>query len=455
MTDGLRPPLPILVVVPTSLLHTWIAEHKSHLLGLGLGKPVIAYGKNLDFYKAGKRRKDVDGGQPSLQTELLRSESWIITTYETLRDYQISFGKIRIAAAVFDEAQRIKNPGASLKNASKNMNADFFIAATGTPVENRLADLWSIVDLIEPDYLGSLRDFSRKYEGKDAADSVPELRQKVEHSPTTATSGLMLRRMKDGTLRGLPTKTEHFEKHVMNDVQAAAYDDAIAEARQVGKKSRDVLLALHGIRTVSLHPDVTASVPDHEYIAMSARYSSAFEILDRIHSAGEKALIFLESLDAQMPLALLIQRRYGLRERPMIINGEVPPGQRQERVSAFQAQSASFDVMILSPRAGGVGLTLTTANHVIHLSRWWNPAVEDQCTDRVYRIGQEKSVHVHYLQAVHPAHKEHSFDVRLNSLLQRKRSLSRDLLAPMIFTSDDARQLFADTVSNGPVEDSH
>jgi SNF2 family DNA or RNA helicase len=102
--------------------------------------------------------------------------------------------------------------------------------------------------------------------------------------------------------------------------------------------------------------------------------------------------------------------------------------------------------MILSPRAGGVGLTLTAANHVIHLSRWWNPAVEDQCTDRVYRIGQERDVHVYYLQAIHPVFGEQSFDRRLHDLLERKRALSREMLMPPLDPENDARKLYEETV---------
>jgi hypothetical protein len=131
---------------------------------------------------------------------------------------------------------------------------------------------------------------------------------------------------------------------------------------------------------------------------------------------------------------------------PMIINGSVAGPERQKRVDTFQAGDNGFDVIILSPRAGGVGLTLTAANHVIHLSRWWNPAVEDQCTDRVYRIGQERDVHVYYLQAIHPEFGEQSFDRRLHNLLERKRALSREMLMPPLDPENDARRLYEETV---------
>lgn len=147
----------------------------------------------------------------------------------------------------------------------------------------------------------------------------------------------------------------------------------------------------------------------------------------------------------QGALVELLQRRYRLKRPPPIINGSVPGEKRKSRVDDFQSR-AGFDVMVLSPRAGGVGLTITEANHVVHLSRWWNPAVEDQATDRVYRIGQMRPVTVHVPLALHPGLGDASFDERLNSLLERKRRLSRELLAPVPATDAELRDLFESAV---------
>src|SRR5204863_1491339 len=144
-----------------------------------------------------------------------------------------------------------------------------------------------------------------------------------------------------------------------------------------------------------------------------------------------------DDLDLQARMAGIIQRRYGMAAPPMIINGTVAGVTRQARVDRFQVGPEDFDAMILSPRSGGVGLTLTTANHVIHLSRWWNPAVEDQCTDRVYRIGQNQTVHVYYPMAVHPLFGNSSFDELLNALLTRKRKLSERMLLPPVNLKND------------------
>ena len=147
----------------------------------------------------------------------------------------------------------------------------------------------------------------------------------------------------------------------------------------------------------------------------------------------------------------MIKNRYGLKRRPMQINGEVAGETRQRLVDQFQTERGKFDVMILSPRAGGVGLTLTSANNIIHLSRWWNPAVEDQCTDRVYRIGQSQTVNVYYPMAVHPHYGEASFDELLNTLLTRKRELSRRMLVPPVNLKQD-QNWFAENLGHAVSE---
>jgi SNF2 family DNA or RNA helicase len=203
---------------------------------------------------------------------------------------------------------------------------------------------------------------------------------------------------------------------------------------------------IHALRRVSLHPSLMeGGVKASELkVEDSARFVATMNILDKVADSGEKVLIFLESLDLQNAdqLPLLLQRRYGLAKSPMVINGQVSTEARQERVNAFQ-RDKGFDVMLLSPKAGGVGLTLTAANHVIHLSRWWNPAVEDQCSDRVYRIGQTKPVHIYYPLAVLPGLEDHSFDWQLQVLMDRKRKLALNLLAAPSFTKDDYDSLMS------------
>ena len=221
----------------------------------------------------------------------------------------------------------------------------------------------------------------------------------------------------------------------MPSEQATAYDHVLARARalrQSGSKGA-MLKILHMLRGTSLHHRAPVGLSDFdEYISSSARLKKTFELLDQIKGQNEKALIFCEDIEMQSFVSIAVQERFKLSKPVPIINGSVEGSKRQGIVTEFQTKPSGFDVMILSPKAGGVGLTITAANHVIHLSRWWNPAVEDQATDRVYRIGQYKPVSVHIPMAVHPDEVigPSSFDVRLNSLMERKRALSRGLLVP-------------------------
>jgi SNF2 family DNA or RNA helicase len=452
LRDGMQasavPLRPILVVAPTGLLKTWEEEHCRHLAEPGLGQPLRGYGPELRGLRAEGRGNELEVGRALLDAERLRSADWILTTYETMRDYQHSFGAVRYAAIVFDEAQRIKTPGTLMTNAAKALNGDFVIAMTGTPVENRLADLWCIVDTAVPGLLRDLKSFSAEFENHAEREKLTSLKVQLTEGlfeGSGATPPVMLRRMKADHLPGLPVKHEHVRPEVMPPEQAAAYGNAVAAARTDDGRGR-ILEALHRLRGISLHPFAPGDAQEVQYVDQSARFRVMFEVLDRVHQAGEKCLIFLEDLAMQAYLAALLQRRYRLPRLPMLINGGIAGADRQARVNAFQNAGTGFDVMILSPRAGGVGLTLTAANHVVHLSRWWNPAVEDQCTDRVYRIGQEREVHVHLPQARHPEFEGESFDCKLHALLDRKRALSRELLAPPLDALRDAEELFKQTV---------
>jgi hypothetical protein len=191
-------------------------------------------------------------------------------------------------------------------------------------------------------------------------------------------------------------------------------------------------------------PDLILRHQSFGYAHDSARLSQVLTILKEIAGKSEKALIFVEDLAMQETLAGLLQKHFALKTAPLRINGSVAGQKRQEIVDNFELNKNSFDVLILSPKAGGVGLTITSANHVIHLSRWWNPAVEDQATDRVFRIGQTRNVHVYLPMAVHPDPdiRSSSFDLRLDALIDRKRNLTRDLFLPPEPSEGELGELF-------------
>ena len=441
---------PILVVAPTGLLRNWRDEHDKHLSGPGLGRVVEAHGSGLRRLRKRSRSTPGRGGElafglPLLNDGALKETDWVLTTYETLRDYQHSFGRVRWLAGVFDEAQKIKNPGARVTDAALSMNIDFTVMMTGTPVENRPADIWSILDRAEPGRFGTLKEFSRQYETSDGHGEEPlaKLHDKLTHPAAGNTPALMLRRLKEDHIPRLPDKLVHRREVEMPPRQAETYQEIVLDEGRGGS----MLQTLQALRSVSLHPSSPDGCSIESYIRESARLSETFRILDEVAHCGEKALLFVEVRAMQDFLIVALRRRYRLPEDVLVINGAVSGKVRKDRVDTFQHRTG-FDVMILSPRAGGVGLTLTAANHVIHLSRWWNPAVEDQCTDRVFRIGQHRTVHVYLPLARHPRFGDYSFDLKLDQLMVRKRRMNRRVLAPVTATKADMRDLFSSTMTD-------
>lgn len=439
-STGIEPHKPHLIVAPTGLLRNWEAEAEQHLDEPGLGHLFRAYGKDL---KALAALPGVD------RRRRMRDQiRWVLTTYETLRDKIHLFIDVPWRVVVFDEAQKIKNPGARVTDMAKSLDAELTVALTGTPVENSLSALWCIVDAVHPGLLGAHEEFKKTY-ASAAADADPEtlapLKEKLEATPRPP---LLLRRLKHDHLDGLPEKRLHVEERVMPAAQAEAYDQIVAGARNKQGEAGAMLEALHQLRRVSLLPhELDAVGLSDEDVAASARLSALIDVLDHISAVGEKALVFIEFLQVQEALLPYLRQRYQLPHDPIRIHGGTPGARRTSHVNTFQSgKEGAFDVMVLSPKAAGVGLTLTAANHVIHLSRWWNPAVEDQCTDRVYRIGQQRDVHVHIPLAIHPTHEQRSFDANLHRLLEDKRRLSVSVLAAPTATSSELSRLASESL---------
>lgn len=442
---------PMLIVAPTALIKNW-QEEAEKFFGGALGVPLEAYGSFFTTF----------AGSRSSTREALMKSSWAITTYETMRDkIEVFVGPFSLL--VFDEAQKIKNPGALVSEMAKSIKTEFCLALTGTPVENSLRDLVSIVDRVQPSRKQKLLRFVENYEtidrgGKPTFGPYPK---EIEH-PTThdansagqndeleenydketflkkikeelecATPPVLLRRLKDTHWNERPEKTIHPPyEDIMPPLQAQIYEIALANAKEklhMGSMGA-VLEAIQRMRQISLHPPLDPTDSPQKMLECSARILRLMALLDEIQGRGEKALVFVEYLDTQARLATLLSDKYSLSVR--CINGGVSAQRRQNIVDMFQSGPEGFDLLLLSPKAGGVGLNLTAANHVIHLTRWWNPAVEDQCTDRVYRIGQQKAVFLHYPLAIHPTYGDRSFDCNLHRLLNTKRALSQGVLSP-------------------------
>ncbi|VFU10489.1 DEAD/DEAH box helicase [Methylocella tundrae] len=444
---------PILIVAPTALLTNWVAESVRHLAQHALGTCVEAFGSSLVKLKRPKGAQW--SPEDALEIGALTSADWILTTYETLADNHRAFARVFFSVIVFDEMQKVKSPGTINTQSAKAMHADFVIGLTGTPIENRIEDLWCVMDRIAPGYLGDLKNFSAEYGGEDPA-ALKMLKVRLE-APFREGPAVMLRRMKEEILVGLPKKNVKKYPTPMPSIQSEAYDAAVAEARKGKGDPAGMLKVVHALRSISLHPTGAQNVDSYDahsvrrWIAASARLSKTIELLHSIRSASEKAIVFIEDLEIQKTLAAAVPQLLGLSKPPDVINGGTPGKKRQAVVDRFQDGGKGFDLLLLSPRAAGVGLTITAANHVIHLSRWWNPAVEDQCNDRVYRIGQDREVTIHVPIARHPVFGDESFDHTLDDLLEIKRKLSRHMLAPPV-QSNDVSRLFGAAIRGEQVQ---
>lgn len=439
---------PVLVVAPTSLLENWEQEVVRHMHEPGLGHLIRLYGSSIGTRKlTGAKGKDIDDGDAKLNLDALHEavkegrahRFWLLTTYTTLTNYQHSLARIPFSAVVFDEIQALKNPVSLRAVAARSINADFRIGLTGTPIENSTIDLWAIMDQLAPGALGSLKEFRQRYAKPDEGN-MAELHARV-FLPRADGPPLALRRLKEAVATDLPPKARRLHPRIMPEVQALAYDDARLKLARGGMGAQ--LKMLHHIRSVSVHPALGVKAENEEFITSSARLYATMEILKRIKANSERALVFIEHRQMQYRFIELVRSELGL-VRVDLINGDTPIPQRQMIVNRFQRhlqEDNGFDLLVLGPKAAGTGLTLTAATHVIHLSRWWNPAVEEQCNDRVHRIGQTRSVTVHLPMAIHEGYQEQSFDCLLQSLMTRKRRLASSALWPMGDLDDDVAGL--------------
>lgn len=435
--------LPALVVAPVALLDNWQKEIK-HFFAPGAFRVLTLYDRELKACRVSHEEIEQQLREEGL-TRFLRP-NWrgnaqlVLTTYETLRDYEFSLARENWSVMVCDEAQKIKSPAALVTQAAKSMNARFKIAATGTPVENSLTDLWCLFDFIQPGLLGALNEFGRKYKRPiEGANSDKEEAALEELQALFAPQ--LLRRTKDEVVKQkgikLPPKTEANDCRALpiSSIQRRLYAEALAAYRakinacDPTKVGQTMLGMLHHLRVLCAHPvpmgqvaDTSQPLPDA--LQASPKLAWLMTTLDSIQRRGEKAIVFTELRDIQRVVQHYIGEHFGV--RPVIINGDThtrpdKDASRQYLIDAFQ-KKPGFGVIILSTQAVGFGLNIQAANHVIHYTRPWNPAKEDQATDRAYRIGQDKAVTVYY-PTIH-AHDYVTFEKRLDELLSSKRELA-------------------------------
>jgi hypothetical protein len=430
---------PALIVAPLLLLENWQEEMGRFLRPEAHGPLFVLHGPGLTQVKEA-------GGQ--LDLAALGEKSLVVTNYDTLDRYQQSLLKMDWRAVVLDEAQNIKNPDALRSRAARGLKRDFGICVTGTPVENKLSDLWTLFDFLSPgDPLTTHTDFRARFSAKDA--EAPRRLARVLDYPGERSK--VMRREKTEVL-DLPKK--EYVLHLTEMSTEQMQQERHIVSRRGDGSERSIFEKLNGLRALYQHPwllrdrlfgsDDASSVPDLEAIVeASPKLKLCLEILERVERDGEKALVFTPWTKMQTVLIQALRERFGLR-RLRVVNGEANQrGMATTYIREFSG-TPGFHVLVLSPLAAGAGLNIVAANHVIHYGRWWNPAKEDQATDRAHRIGQTRPVTVHLPVLCHKGTKTEGFDVKLHELVERKRKVAREFLNPGAdVTAEDYAEVFA------------
>jgi HJR/Mrr/RecB family endonuclease len=435
---------PYLIVAPVSLLENWENEYSKFFSPCSL-KVLKLYG----IIDLTKEKNLQENQQDALK---LQSKQIILTNYETIRSYQFSIGLVDFAIIALDEAQKIKTPGTLIENAAKALKADFKIAMTGTPVENTLIDIWSLMDFAVSGLLGYAKDFYKEYQKplNDEDTDIKELTERLRNN----IGFFIKRRLKIDVAKDLPKKHDGEKsriRKIMPPIQLQRYRQEIEEANNSTlegiEKRNQKLKSIWAIRDISDHPFLLESqilnFTSQELVNSSSKLQTTVGILEEIKNKGEKVILFADRKETQKMLQKICYDIFSV--FASIINGDTPSSQqiegksklsRQQTIDRFQAEKG-FNIIIMSPIAAGVGLNVTEANHIIHYTRHWNPAKEDQATDRAYRIGQSKEVYVYYPMAIFPedmkdedGNRMKSFDEILDLLLANKKALASNTLFP-------------------------
>jgi SNF2 family DNA or RNA helicase len=400
------PSRPTLVICPTSVVGNWrheLARFAPHL-------------RVLVHHGPGRASRD-ELGMAAMQHDV------VLSTYSLLHRDEQSLTRVKWDGLVLDEAQNIKNSSTRASQAARAIASRWRVALTGTPVENRLTDLWSIFQVTNPGYLGSAEEFRREFampiERASDADATARLK--------ALTAPFILRRVKTdrSVIADLPEKHEMKVYCSLTREQATLYEAVLQDtmrkiAESEGMQRRGLVLALlTRLKQVCNHPALL--MHDGSPLAgRSGKLARVGEMLEEVIATDERALVFTQYAEMGRMLQDYLQQT--LQRDVLFLHGGTPLAERDRMVSEFQTDAIGPPVFILSLKAGGTGLNLTRANHVFHFDRWWNPAVENQATDRAFRIGQSRNVQVHkYVCAG-------TFEETLDELIERKMQLAQAIV---------------------------
>jgi len=376
-------PAPVLLIAPTSVVTNWERE---------IGR--FAPGLKTYVHRGGSRLR----GEEMLNA--IKGQDVVLTSYPVARLDAESFQSMKWLAVILDEAQNIKNPEAKQTQAIRKIGAEFRIALTGTPVENRLSELWSIMHFLNPGYLGARKSFRENFslpiERYNDEQAIKQLKQ--------LTSPFILRRVKTDprVISDLPDKVETKVYCVLTEEQATLYEAVVQDVmkqieEEEGMKRRGLVLSMMmQLKQICNHPVQylhQASKADVSLDHRSGKLERLGELLEEVLAENDRALIFTQFAEMGEILADYLPKAFGAATQ--FLHGGTSAKMRDQMVKRFQEDEHAPPIFILSLKAGGTGLNLTRANHVFHFDRWWNPAVENQATDRAFRIGQKRNVQVH------------------------------------------------------------
>ncbi len=422
-TNGKRP---VLLICPTSVVGNWQKEAARFTPDLPV---MVHHGLTRTKGAAFKR-------EASKQAIVLSSYALLHRDFEFLTD-------IPWAGVILDEAQNIKNPETKQARAARSLTADYHIALTGTPVENNVGDLWSILEFLNPSFLGTQAEFKRTFFVPIQANHDPEATERLKR----LTGPFILRRLKtDKTIiSDLPEKMEMKVYCTLTKEQASLYAAVVEEATAAlesaeGIQRKGVILAtLSKLKQVCNHP--AQFLGDNSAISgRSGKLARLTEMLEEALSTGDRALVFSQFAEMGEILKRHLQGTFG--REVMFLHGAVPKKQRDRLVERFQTDEDGPRIFVLSLKAGGTGLNLTAANHVFHFDRWWNPAVENQATDRAFRIGQHKNVQVHKFLCVG------TLEEKIDEMITRKQEVAAKVVGTgegwlTELSTEELKELFA------------
>jgi SNF2 family DNA or RNA helicase len=402
-TGGKRPTL---LVCPTSVIGNWEKEAARFTPDLPL---LVHHGA--------KRAKGGFKEEAGRHAIVLSSYALLHRDLETLKQADWS-------AVILDEAQNIKNPETRQARAARAVPAPSRIALTGTPVENSVGDLWSLMEFLNPGFLGSQAEFKRTFFVPIQAARDAEATARLKR----ITHPFILRRLKTdrAIIADLPDKMEMKVFCTLTREQASLYEAVVAEATATLRTVDDtiqrkgvILATLSKLKQVCNHP--AQFLGDNSPLpGRSGKLARLTEMLEEVLAEGDRALVFSQFAEMGMMLRRHLEETFG--REVLFLHGGVPKRQRDAMVKRFQAEDGGAPIFVLSLKAGGTGLNLTRATHVFHFDRWWNPAVEDQATDRAFRIGQRRKVQVHKFLCAG------TLDEKIDEMIERKKGIAEQVV---------------------------